>query len=976
MLSVRGKTILIILGVVLGIAGFTLGAGLLVGHVRLLGVVHATLFSVSRIAASMVSSEIGRLKEESRYIAEQVAMAGEGGAQEALDAQVAYHPCYLSFSVMSLDGSALHAGCENAFPPFRAGESAYAARAFAGETVITTTSHIPGGGVAMRIWTPIDAGRVLIATLPGLYLSEFLSPHEIWETGTIFVIDGAGTHIAGNRHHYRVLERRNYIERGGEYLEPRRIGQLHRRIIESEMGGTQQIDSAGRRLFSAFHAIQGSDNWSAVIIAPLAESPIFHVREILFLSAALIVLLGSIAAIRAANVIAEPYEKMAEMKRSAEEASYFKTQFLAAMSHEIRMPLSAIIGLSEVELGNAGLHKKSLRNIKNIHRAGVDMLGIISDLLDISKIESGKLALVPAVYDVSNMIDSAIQLNIVRLGSKPVQFHLRMSGAVPAKLKGDELRIKQIFNNLLSNAFKFTETGFVEWSIFCAREGDRVKITSTIQDTGIGIRQEDQGKLFNDYSQVSADGKYRAGGTGLGLSITKKLVGLMGGSIALESDYLKGSSFTVEFFQEAAGDELIDESAAANLSRIRRSAQRLDQGQAREQKIVRADLSYARILVVDDMLINLDIAKGLLKPYRINVDTAVSGSEAVALIMRGRIRYDAIFMDHMMPDMDGAKAAQFIREIDSDYAKNIPIIALTANAAADDDAAYLEMGFQASLSKPIDVFRLDQVLGQWVRDRSKEGGEGDALAAIADFAARHAIPGLNLAAGFAYFQNDMASYLAVLRSFAKHTPEKISRAKAAQSSLASYRIAAHSLKGSSKGIGAEKLGEMAEKLEKAAASGDHGYIRESNPAFIEAAEKLIADIDSLLAAVAWEDSAGKGAEEKPEKEWPEPELLAEALRACADYDMLALRKTAEALGAFRYACAPGLAQWVTEQLHSSNFDAIRQRILSLRNALSPIEPEPAGAAPAGAGPAGAGLVGAEPASAGPEQPEQGGQAEK
>ena len=914
------------LGVVLFITGSTLAAGLFVNHVRFRTAAEDTLVPIARIAARLLSSEIGRIGEEARYIAGQVGTAG-GDPGDVLVQQIARNHPFVSFSVVDRESVTLHVGDPDTKPTGYAWISDYARRARAGETVVASTSHTPGGGLVMRVWTPIDSQTVLVATLPGLHLSEFTVPYTIWDAGIIFVTDGQGTYVAGNRYHDRITERRNYIELNKMYDGHQRMSELHRLVIGTDRG-FQGIEFSGRQMFSVFHQVPGTDNWSVIIIAPLTEKPFFHGRETLFVSVAIIIILGSIAAVSTANVIAAPYEKMRELKRVAETASNSKTQFLASMSHEIRTPLSAIIGLSEIELANTKLWGDSFANIEKIYSAGTTMLGIINDLLDMSRIEAGKLILTPVVYDVPNMINDTIQLNIVRLGGKPVLFRLNVDEDVPVKLRGDELKVKQIFSNLLSNAFKYTETGSVEWCVLCAREGGRIRITSTIRDTGIGIRREDFPKLFCDYSKIDARANYYVEGTGLGLSITKKLAELMGGSVTLESSYLQGSSFTVEFFQESAGDEVIGRDTATNLSQFRYSAQR----QVQNQGLIRANMSYATVLVVDDVPSNLDIAEKMLEPYRIKVETAGSGGEAIALVRAGEKRYDAIFMDHVMPGVNGIQAAKAIRgEIDSDYARTVPIIALTANTLTGNDALYLENGFQAFLSKPIDILRLDQVLNQWVRDREKEGNlppepeqsDDDKIAEkVVGFLARHSVPGLNLASGVAYLQNDIDSYISVLRSFVRHTPGKIGNAIATVGDPARYRIAAHSLKGSSKSIGAARLGEMAEKLEKAAASGNHGYIRDNNPAFVETAEKLVDDIRTFLELVA----EGEPEQPKPEREAPDPETLLEILRACEHYDMLALRRAVDALASFRYTSCPDLPQWVTEQSNLSNFDGIQKRL--------------------------------------------------
>ncbi|MDR0455184.1 MAG: response regulator [Treponema sp.] len=545
--------------------------------------------------------------------------------------------------------------------------------------------------------------------------------------------------------------------------------------------------------------------------------------------------------------------------KAAESASESKSRFLANMSHEMRTPLNAIIGLSELELGAASLEENSFANVEKIYSAGMSLLGIINDILDISKIESGKFALVPVVYDISSMINDTVNLNIVRIGSKPIQFRLHINGSLPSHLEGDELRIKQIFNNLLSNAIKYTNTGFVDWSIFSVREGNRIRITSTVQDTGKGISEEDQQKLFKDYFQTDLKANYYVEGTGLGLAITLNLIKLMGGTISLRSEYGKGSAFTVEFFQEAVGDEVIGEEAAANLSRLRYTAHR----RSRNQNLIRADMSYATVLVVDDVVTNLDVARGMLKPYKLHIDCVTSGQEAVNRIREEKIRYSAIFMDHMMPGMDGIEAVRIIRsEIGTEYARTVPIVALTANALIGNDEMFLENGFQAFLSKPIDIIRMDQILHQWVRDKSKEKETPSATPEEAERPEdknagliKELEPlGINAVAALARFAYDEGSYLRILGSFVTHAPSFIEAAKMFKSQdpsqdLESYRITVHSIKGSGRGIGAEKLGDMAEKLEIAAKEGDTAFIEANNGFLIEALEKFIADLSAFLQAM-------------------------------------------------------------------------------------------------------------------------------
>jgi len=924
--SIRIKTIFILIATVVVITVSTLGISLFVSQYRFTETVQTTLQFMSRIASGLLTAEIGRLKEEVKFTAEHIKKYD----QNVLDAQMGKGSPYLALSVLTRKDVILHVGDPDTRPLSGGRENAYIQRAFNGETIFTTTSYSPEGRLLTRILTPIDDEHILIATLSGLYLSEFLSPYKIWETGSVFIIDQEGVVIAANQYHYRVQERHNYIDWGKRDKEFRKMGEVFQHIIESEQG-IDQYPYYGAERYCAYDTVYGTDNWSVAISAPFAESPLTHIRQMLFICAAIIMGLGIIAALLAANSISAPYEKMTELRTIAEAASASKTRFLANMSHEMRTPLNAIIGLSELELGSAKLQGETFTNVEKIYTAGMTLLGIINDLLDISKIESGKLLMIPVIYDVPSMINDTVNLNVVRIGSKPVQFRLHVDKAMPSRLKGDELRIKQVFNNLLSNAFKYTDSGFVDWHISSVREGDQIKVVSTIRDTGIGIHKDDQEKLFKDYYQANLKANYYLEGTGLGLSITKNLVKLMNGSIRFESEYRKGSSFTVEFYQEAVSDEVIGEEAAEHLSRFRFSAQR----RSRNQRLLRADMSYATVLIVDDVVSNLDVARGMLKPYKIGVECVTSGKEAINRVLDGKVRYDAIFMDHMMPGMDGIQTTRIIREeINSEYAKNVPIIALTANALLGNDALFLENGFQAYLSKPIDIIRLDQILNQWVRDKKKEKDlqekshetKPESPVKTGSQFKKYMIPGVNTSEALERFDDDDEVYFQVLRSFITYNPKQIDTLKAAGEDHEAYRLAAHSLKGSSRNIGAEDLGNQAERLEKAAINDDWDYINAVNGDFVKVAEKLIADINAFLKVVMPNDPEAN----KPEKKNPDPETLDKILEACENYDMAALRQAIDALAEFRYPTFPDLAQWTKEQANKSNFSVIQKRMASLR----------------------------------------------
>ncbi|MDR0881702.1 MAG: response regulator [Candidatus Adiutrix sp.] len=582
-----------------------------------------------------------------------------------------------------------------------------------------------------------------------------------------------------------------------------------------------------------------------------------------------------------------------------------KSDFLANMSHEMRTPLNAIIGLSELELDSEALAGLTRDNLEKIYNSGVTLLSLINDILDISKIESGKFEIIPVEYDTSSLINDTATLNIVRIGARPITFHLDIDENLPRALVGDELRVKQIFNNLLSNAFKYTREGRVDWRVSGEQKGDDVWLVSSIADTGLGIRPEDLEKLFSAYNQVDTKSNRKIGGTGLGLSICKNLVEMMGGQITVQSEYGKGSTFSVRIRQGQGSGGPIGAEVADDLRNFHYSENKRDRS---AKLLVRARIPYARILVVDDVPTNLDVARGMMKPYGMKIDCVSSGPAAIDLIRNAQVTYNAVFMDHMMPGMDGLEATRIIREeIGTDYARTVPIIALTANAIVGNEDMFLQKGFQAFLPKPIDILRLDVIINRWVRDKELEK--------------KLAIDGLDFNQGLARFGGDEDVYLDVLKSFALNTPPLLDQLRECRpEDLPNYAIVAHGIKSSSNSIGAEPVGSRAEALELAAKAGDWALVEAENNDFIEAVQTLLAGLSALLREIG-------EANPKPPKAEPDAAVLAALRQACQSFDIDEVDRAMKVLESYEYESRGDLVAWLRANVNAMGFKQIAERLV-------------------------------------------------
>ncbi|MCL2261434.1 MAG: ATP-binding protein, partial [Fibromonadales bacterium] len=599
----------------------------------------------------------------------------------------------------------------------------------------------------------------------------------------------------------------------------------------------------------------------------------------------------------------------------AEAANRAKSTFLANMSHEIRTPMNAILSITEILIQEENVPAKIEDGLGKIYSSCSLLLGIINDILDFSKIEAGKLDIMPAEYKVASMINDSAQLNMMRIEDKPIKFEIEIDDNIPAKLIGDELRVKQILNNLLSNAFKYTDTGKVTLSV----EFKEPCLVLSVRDTGYGMTQEQLSKLFDEYARFQRKKGKTVEGTGLGLPIAKRLIKLMGGEISVESESGKGSLFVVRLPQKNVDGEVIGKEVAENLRRFRINY--IAEGKINQ--ITRELMPYGKVLVVDDVETNLYVAVGLMKLYKLQIDTAMSGIVAIDKIKSGKV-YDIVFMDHMMPEMDGIEVTKRLRDLG--YAS--PIVALTANAVAGQADMFLHNGFDDFIAKPIDIRQLDSILNRLVRDKHPDEARNlvvNDLPSPPSHLLNKDIAGLNIPEGLRRYNDDEVMYLKVLSLYVSNIGSMLNTIEVVnEDKLNDYRITVHGIKGASLDVFAGQVGEAAYKLEMAAKSGDLSYIKTYNAQFIDSARKLISGIESVVLSINAENP-------KPQKEKPDPEVLLKLLTACKDYDMKGADAAMEEIEMYKYTADDDLAIWLRENVDMINFTQIVQKLSKLND---------------------------------------------
>ena len=513
-------------------------------------------------------------------------------------------------------------------------------------------------------------------------------------------------------------------------------------------------------------------------------------------------------------------------------ANSAKTKYLSNMSHEIRTPMSSVLGIAEIQLHKDNHSPEIEEAFTRIYNSSSLLLKIINDILDLSKVEAGKLEVTPALYDTASMIVDTVQLNLMNIGSKKIDFEIKVEETLPFSLIGDEIRVMQILNNLISNAIKYTKEGYVRLS-FASQQSENdeeIDLIFTVSDSGQGMTQKQIDTLFGDeFTRFNLKTNRSIEGSGLGLTIAYHLTSLMGGDLSVESIPGNGSVFSVRLPQKKGGCDILGAVTAAKL-------QRLDDTQKTLKKISKLDrkpMPYGRVLVVDDVESNLYVAKGFLSPYKLSIDTAKSGTEAISKIESGE-EYDVIFMDHMMPEIDGVETTKRIRKLG--YSR--PIVALTAHALSDSIELFMENDFSGFISKPIDIKKLDKYLNLFVCDKNKaEPDEKNYIETVIANEEKHsfsALPQMLIDS----FLKDAKTSTNILKTISK-------KKTLTEKDFRLYTVNAHAMKSALYNIGKHDLSKSATRLEQAGRIFDIAALRDQTNEFLNNLQVVIYTLEKI-----------------------------------------------------------------------------------------------------------------------------------
>jgi signal transduction histidine kinase/CheY-like chemotaxis protein len=722
--KVRARAAATIISVILVNSVLAIAVGVYFSNREITHSVAQNLVLVGRLAADIITSALDKVKQDTDYVSDMMDRAYLAGGMEELAAtlnnEVKFGPNFISLAVAFPDGRVVSAEkegfgyaapVEDRVPLYMALSPAH------GVEIANSSASARPDSYVIRSYKTISNGAVFIATLRGDYFSELLSSssYGVYESGKVFIVDNNAYVIADTDNdvvasHYSFLENRQT--------------ELSRLVInaladQGKEGMVLNYRDAGGNVYIAAYTpiVHGTKRWAFFLTVPLIETPVPRMKNIFIVSGLLFLAFGIVAAYFLSNMQAKPYleldrrnGELTVLKEKAERASKAKADFLANMSHEIRTPMNAIIGMTSIGKTSGDIERKDYCFGK-IEEASVHLLGVINDILDMSKIESGKLELSAVDFNFEKMLQRVVNVAAFRIAERRQQFAVHMGETIPAFLRGDDQRLAQVITNLLGNAVKFTpEGGSIYLGAVCeGEENGRYKIRVEVQDTGIGISEEQQLKLFSSFQQADSSTSRNFGGTGLGLAISKRIVELMDGTIWIESELGKGSRFIFYVFLAVA-----EESG--------------------RQAPARAGIKWEdiRVLAVDDDPYVREYFADIAKRFHFKCDIASGGAEACALITTNG-EYDMYFIDWKMPGMDGIALSKHIRK---SHAKKPVVIMISSVELMSIEAEAKEAGVDKFLPKPLFPSAITDLIAECAGSSGVLAAQDESPAAAADFSGR------------------------------------------------------------------------------------------------------------------------------------------------------------------------------------------------------------------------------------------------
>ncbi|WP_049945133.1 ATP-binding protein [Butyrivibrio sp. AC2005] len=700
-------------------------------------------------------------------------------------------------------------------------------------TVLDNENNELKKGLLMRV-VPLSRLEQKLVFLKGEY-----------EDVEISLVDKEGNYVV----HGKSFKNSNFFEYYKSYNAA--TSEEYKQVINEIAGGTGTMtirNYKGEDCILSYTPLEIMTTWSLLAYIPASNLVASRSIDWLLLG---IATLGFLILFIFNSIVMMTYNrKLSEAAKQANQANEAKSNFLSTMSHDIRTPMNAILGLNEMVLRDSR-DENIRRYSESIRTAGNTLLGIINDILDFSKIEAGKMEIINVDYYFVSLLNDLVNMVQKKAEDKGLALKLNIDKNIPTVLNGDEIRIKQVVINILSNAVKYTKQGSITFSINARKPEDKpdsIILKISVADTGIGIKPEDLDKLFVAFQRIEEKRNRNIEGTGLGMTIVQRFLDMMGSHLEVESEYGKGSVFSFELEQKVVKwDPLGDFEEAFR----RASSERTNY----HEKFTAPD---ARVLVVDDTPVNLTVFVNLLKKTGLQIDTAESGDECISLFTKKH--YDAIFLDHMMPDKDGIETLTEMKALTETPNTGTPVICLTANAISGMREMYTNAGFDDYLTKPIDAERLEMMLLQYlpgdkVNTESDNGDTDDNELPETENvdtddnglpAFLYNLKELDLASGIDYC-GDAEDYIMALTLYMSSATKKAEEIENywAEKDIKNTTIKVHGLKSASRLIGAMELGDFAEKLEKAGNNGDSEMLEKELDGFLSRYRQLARDLEPL-----------------------------------------------------------------------------------------------------------------------------------